>query len=410
MLLSNGWTGAQYSLFRMVFGASLAVHFAQRLPWGRELASNAGVPADGSTSPFLHLFPNVLAVADSPVVVTTLLIVAVLAAVCFAVGLHDRLAAVAMWCVLACTFGRNPLVANPVLPFVGWLLVAHACLPPAPFGSWQGRGALDAGASWRMPAAIFTATWVLMALGYSYSGYTKLVNPWWVDGTAIQRVLMSPLARPGWSLGLPPIALHLATWSALALQLVFAPLAIVRTVRPWLWAAMLAMQLPLTTLVDFADLGLGMVMLHLFTFDPAWVRPRAGAPATIFYDGHCGVCHGFVRWVISEDRAGTTFRFAPLGGAAYHATFSEAERRDLPDSVIVRGGDGRLLTRSAAALHVAERLGGAWRVLAVLLEMVPLGLRDRVYDGVARVRRSIFKAPTDTCPVLPRELRLRFDA
>src|SRR5262249_10513383 len=148
--------------------------------------------------PFLHLFPNVLAVADSPVVVTTLLIAAVLAALCFAVVLHDRLAAVAMGCVLACTFGRNPLVANRALPVVGSLLLAHAWLPPGPFGSWQGRGALDAGASWRMPAAIFTATWVLMALGYSYSGYTKLVNPSWVDGTAIQRVLMSPPARPGW--------------------------------------------------------------------------------------------------------------------------------------------------------------------------------------------------------------------
>lgn len=414
MLLSNGWTGGQYSLFRAVFGLYLAVHFIHLIPWGREIYSSAGVLPEGSASPFLYLFPNVLAVADAPPVVTALLVVAALAAVCFAVGFHDRPAAIAMWYVLACTFGRNPLVANPALPFVGWLLLAHACLPAAPFGSWRGRGALDAGASWRMSAGVFTAAWVLMALGYSYSGYTKLVSPSWVDGAAMERVLMNPLARPGWLremiLALPAGVLHLCTWGALALELAFAPLALVRRARPWIWGAMLAMHVGLMTLIDFADLSLGMVMLHLFTFDPAWVRPRAGAPATVFYDGHCGLCHGFVRWVISEDRAGTTFRFAPLGGAAFGAALSEPERRDLPDSVIVRSDDGRLLTRSSAALHVAERLGGIWRVLAVLLRAVPTALRDRAYDGVARVRRSIFKAPADTCPVLPGELRLRFDA
>jgi hypothetical protein len=32
--------------------------------------------------------------------------------------------------------------------------------------------------------------------------------------------------------------------------------------------------LALVVLIDFADLGLGMVMLHAFTFDPAWIGSR----------------------------------------------------------------------------------------------------------------------------------------
>jgi len=107
------------------------------------------------------------------------------------------------------------------------------------------------------------------------------VSPSWVAGTAVERVLVNPLARPGWLremlLGLPGTALHLATWGGLGLELAFAPLAIIRRTRPWIWAAMLAMHRSLTPLIDFADLSFGMVMLHLFTFDPAWVRPRAGA-------------------------------------------------------------------------------------------------------------------------------------
>jgi hypothetical protein len=49
---------------------------------------------------------------------------------------------------------------------------------------------------------------------------------------------------------------------------------------------MLLMHLGLMVLIDFADLSFMMVILHLFTFDPAWVPRRA--PATtdeVFYDG-----------------------------------------------------------------------------------------------------------------------------
>ncbi|MGH7213559.1 MAG: hypothetical protein ACREIT_02165 [Tepidisphaeraceae bacterium] len=37
------------------------------------------------------------------------------------------------------------------------------------------------------------------------------------------------------------------------------------------------MHLGLMVLIDFADLSLGMVMLHAFTFNPAWVKRRCGS-------------------------------------------------------------------------------------------------------------------------------------
>ncbi len=58
-----------------------------------------------------------------------------------------------------------------------------------------------------------------------------------------------------------------------AFELLFAPLALSRRLRPFLWAGMLAMHLGLMALIDFADLSFGMVILHLFTFDPGWIRP-----------------------------------------------------------------------------------------------------------------------------------------
>lgn len=401
--MKSGWTGGQYSVYRAVFGVYLLIHFVALIPWSHELFE-AVLPRDAS--PLLHLFPNLLALAD---LALPMLIAAAIASVLFAIGLFDRVAAVVMWYVLACLFGRNPLIANPSLPFVGWLLLAHAFLPPAPFGSWPARKRTDPRGGWTMPPAIFAAAWIVMSLGYSYSGWTKLVSPSWVDGTAMARVLANPLARPSAlrDLVLRSPGLSIATYLALALELLYAPLALFRRTRPWIWTAMLAMHLGLMVLIDFADLSLGMVILHFFTFDPAWIRGRdAEVTETVFYDGTCGLCHRATRFILAEDRTGTAFDFAPLGGDRYLSAIGE--RTDLPDSVIVRTADGRVLVKSAAVIRIAERLGGLWRVLGTLFALIPRVIRDVGYDFIAKIRYRIFGRAKSACPLLPPDLRSRF--
>ncbi len=414
MRSENQWTGGQYSVFRAIFGTYLFVHFAQLMPWGAEMFSNRGMLPDGAASPLLRLFPNILALYDAPAFVIALLVFAAGASLLFAIGLYDRAAAIALWYVMACLFGRNPLIVNPSLPYVGLLLLAHACLPRAPYGSLERRGQIDPGGGWRAPQEIYLVVWILMALGYSYSGYTKLISPSWVDGTALGRVLDNPLARPGALrdalLALPPAFLQAATWGALALELLFAPLALSRKLRPWLWAAMLAMHLGLIALIDFADLSLGMVTLHLFTFDPGWVKPlRTKAAEMIFYDGRCGLCHRAVRFILAEDRRGEAFRFAPLGGEVFLAAVTEGRRAALPDSLVVLTAEGELLSRSAAALYVMRKLGGMWRMVALIGQLTPVAWRDGVYDAVARMRYRLFRKPESACPLLPGHLRSRFE-
>ncbi len=272
--MTNGWTAREYGIARFLFATYLAVHFAQLLPWGAEVFSSEGVlPAPAS--PLLRLFPNVLAWCDAPAAVTAVLVTALLLTVPFALGIGGRAAAVALWYLWACLAGRNPLILNPSLPFVGWLLLLHAALPPARFGSASPR--------WHFPPPLFAAAWLVMALGYSYGGYTKLVSPSWIDGSALMRVLENPLARPTFLrdalLALPAPLLSAGTWAMLALELAFAPLALMRQLRPALWLAMLTLHLALLALIDFADLSLGMIVLHLVTFDPAWLHPLAQANA-----------------------------------------------------------------------------------------------------------------------------------
>ena len=130
---------------------------------------------------------------------------------------------------------------------------------------------------------------------------------------------------------------------------------------------------------------------------------------TLFYDGHCALCHGTVKFVIKRDRTGTTFRFAPLQGETFQALVPVEKRAELPDSIVIRTADGSLLARSDAVVRLLERLGGGWRILGAILAAIPRGLRDAVYDFVARIRYRVFGKRDDLCPIVPPALRQRFD-
>lgn len=414
---ANGWTGGQYSVFRCALGCYLLIHFLHLIPWGAEVFSNSGMLAKASASPLYPLFPNILFFLDSPAVVISLLLAGAGLSALFALGVRDRIAALMLWYLWACLFTRNPLISNPGLPFIGWILLAHAFVPTRPYGSMDARGRIDPGGGWRFPASIHCAGWIVMAIGYSYSGAMKLASPSWVDGSALLHVLSNPLARPTFLretlLALPQPLIALATWSALGLEIGFAPLAIFRRLRPWLWLALLGMHLSLMALIDFADLSAGMVMLHFFTFDPAWIKGASEKrPATMFYDGSCGLCHRTVRFVIAEDCDGARFRFAPLEGSAFAAlreSSTRAEMLEQIDSIVLSLPDGRLLVRAAAVLEIGKRLGGIWRVAATAAGALPLRALDAGYDEIARIRHRIFAKPPDACPILPVQLLDRFD-
>lgn len=134
------------------------------------------------------------------------------------------------------------------------------------------------------------------------------------------------------------------------------------------------------------------------------------APDIVLYDGVCGFCNGVVQFLLPRDPEGR-FRFAPLQSRfARDLLVRHGREPDELDTVyVVRnagGPDEVLLARSDAALHVAETLGGAWR-LAGVLRLLPAGVRDRLYGAFARRRYRLF-GRHDAC-VLPRpEWRSRF--
>lgn len=397
--MTNGWTGGQYSLFRVVFGLYL-------LGWAIGLIDFAD---------YLN---------------TTVVFLAAAAAAFLIVGWCDRSAAIglAAWMSFQADL---PALLNTDLDARRWLnaastlipalvLLVHASLPAAPYGSIAARSRPDPAGEWRFRPAIYIATWCAMATGYSVVGLIMLrSDPAWRNGDALAELIISS----GRTAHLGEL-LRMATWCVLGACLSFAMLAAVSRLRPWLWAIMLLIQLGLGIGLELHNLAGALLMLHLLTFDPAWIAPRPpaaeeDAKATdpydqpdsemIYYDGHCGLCHQSVRFVLSEDRSANTFRFAALQSRAFETSVPPAGRKDLPDSVVVKAADGTLRCRSDGALYVGARLGGLWRVLAMILHLLPRSLCDALYDKIAAVRYGLFKQPEKLCPIVPKTLMQRFE-
>lgn len=269
----------QFALFRIGLGLYLAIHFIQLLPYGAELFSNRGMLPSARLN--LTFFPNPLAYWDSPGCIAAFLACLTIVSLGFAAGCHRHAAAVLLWFGWACLFNRNNLILNPSIPYIGLLLLLSALVPDG-----EGWGPGTARADWRFPSSVYWTGWILLAAGYSYSGWMKLISPSWIDGSALSHILNNPLARPTTLreslLHLPAIWLKLATWSSLVAELIFLPLSFCLTSRMIAWLALCILQIGVLCLVSFADLTVAMLLAHLFVFDPRWLSlfsPRNGRQA-----------------------------------------------------------------------------------------------------------------------------------
>lgn len=130
----------------------------------------------------------------------------------------------------------------------------------------------------------------------------------------------------------------------------------------------------------------------------------------LLYDGGCGLCDRFVRFVLASDHR-RCFRFAtlqgPVGRSLVTAFGRDPDRLDTAHVVVdYPSGTGRVLNRSAAVLFVLGQLGWPWR-LATVLRWVPAALLDRLYDTVAAHRHRLFGRHA-SCPAPDPRHRDRF--
>lgn len=272
-------SGQNFAVFRWILGTYLGIHFAHLLPWGTEVFSHDGIIPEAGWNLTRAIFPSPLNSTDSPATVTLMLVIGMMSGFALALGWKRRLAAFVAWYVWSCLFHRNNLILNPAMPYIGLALLLTLLVPLGEGLVWNVKKRMLSvtGKDWAMPKWVPRAMALLLAAGYSFSGWTKLTSPSWQDGSALMRLMENPLARCGvprdLMLSLPEVFLHGATWSVLILELASLPLWLWRPARFWLWLAWAGMHAVILLVCDFADLTLGMLIAQALVWDPCWLNP-----------------------------------------------------------------------------------------------------------------------------------------
>ena len=361
-----GWTGGQYSIVRCVLGVIVAV-----------TAVRSTFAAIGDAD-FDSRIPHWL--------IACLAILATIGGLLIAVGWRDRIASiVTMVCLIAMVLGAPEQYGVMQFMLAPAALILHVMTPAAPYGSVDAAGREELARDWTLPRSVWMLAWIIViaAMGWCEIELANRAEP--------SREVAAWLVRS--MAGCALVAAFLSVWP--------------RT-RKWAWVTFVLLFITLMTAAPTASPGGGLIPIILLTANPAWIDPKSsGAKETLYYDGTCGLCHRAVRFVLAEDHAGA-FQFSPLQGKSIQQRLSETQRASLPDSIVVVTADGRILTRSAAVMHVLARLGGMWRVLGALAGVLPRSVFDWQYDRIASVRLRIFRRPDDACPAIAEQWRSRF--
>jgi predicted DCC family thiol-disulfide oxidoreductase YuxK len=135
------------------------------------------------------------------------------------------------------------------------------------------------------------------------------------------------------------------------------------------------------------------------------VKTKKNENLVLLFDGVCNLCNGLVQFVIKRDRAGR-FRFGALQSKSGRTYLKKLKLpvQELETLVLVK--DGNALTKSSGALTLLRELGGFWSWFYVFM-IIPVPVRDWVYDLIARNRYSIF-GRTQACMIPTPELKKRF--
>jgi predicted DCC family thiol-disulfide oxidoreductase YuxK len=142
---------------------------------------------------------------------------------------------------------------------------------------------------------------------------------------------------------------------------------------------------------------------------------NVGGRLLVLFDGHCGLCNRYVRWLLVRDKL-DRIRFVPsesalVAGLLTRYGFDATEAALGPNTILaVRDLDHpteRMLTRSDAVLAALDKLPPPWPAVAGGLRLIPRLFRDLIYRLVARWRYRIW-GRLNSCPLPTPEEKGRF--
>ena len=125
----------------------------------------------------------------------------------------------------------------------------------------------------------------------------------------------------------------------------------------------------------------------------------------VVFDGYCNFCSGAVLFIIGRDKK-KYFSFAASQTPEGQHITDLYKLGELTGHSLVLIERSKIYHKSTASLRIARKLSGGWPLFHALI-IVPRGLRDYIYDIMARSRYRVF-GMSDRCFVPDPEIRDRF--
>lgn len=125
----------------------------------------------------------------------------------------------------------------------------------------------------------------------------------------------------------------------------------------------------------------------------------------IYFDGVCNLCSGAVQFILKHDKK-EIFKFASLQGDAGQKMLADHNFPTDHFKTFILEKDGRIFTRSSAALRIARQLGGVWSLLYGFT-IIPAFIRDAIYNFISDHRYKWF-GKKDECWLPGPEWNQRF--
>lgn len=130
-----------------------------------------------------------------------------------------------------------------------------------------------------------------------------------------------------------------------------------------------------------------------------------GKSPVIVFDGVCNLCNAAVQFVIRHDKK-KQFHFASLQGEYGQKVLAGLPKSYSSLKTFILLEDGKVFTRSTAALKVAKKLAAPVNWLYGLI-IVPIFIRDAVYNFISKNRYKWF-GKKDACMIPTTALKERF--
>ena len=123
----------------------------------------------------------------------------------------------------------------------------------------------------------------------------------------------------------------------------------------------------------------------------------------VFFDGVCGLCNGFVDFLLKRESA-EVLKFSPLQGDKAKELFPTINSEELESIIYWRSG--KQYHKSNAVLLILKDMGGLWSI-TYMFKVFSRFFRDWIYDFVAKNRYSWF-GKRDICRLPNESEKMRF--